>query len=222
VPPEQNAAFVAAMEDVLEVYRRPFNARFPVVCMDEKPQQLLGHARPPSRCSPGVTAKTDYEYIRNGTASIFLFCEPLGGWRNAEAKERHTKKDWAYQVCWLLEEVYPEAEKVVLVCDNLNTHNTSSLYETFCPEKALALAKRLEIHYTPKHGSWLNIAEVELSALSKQCLGKRRIDNIDALNDELHCWHSNKNKQQKGVDWQFTTEDARVKLKRLYPVIEEF
>lgn len=209
------------MEDVLEVYRRPFNESLPVICMDEKPQQLLNDARTPipSRCRR--TKKIDSEYIRQGTCSIFLFCEPLAGWRHADANERRTKKDWAHQIRWLLEKQYPDAEKVVLVMDNLNTHNTSSLYEAFSPDVAFSLAKRLEIHYTPKHGSWLNIAEIELSALSRQCLGKRRIGTLDDMNAELRCWHHSRNAQQKGVDWRFTTEDARIKLKHLYPIIDE-
>jgi len=210
------------MEDVLEVYKRPFDESVPVICMDEKPQQLLGDIRTPIPSAQRRTTKIDSEYVRQGTCSIFLFCEPLAGWRHVDAQVRRTKKDWAYQIRWLLDKQYPNVEKVVLVMDNLNTHNTSSLYEAFPPDIALGLAKRLEIHYTPKHGSWLNIAEIELSSLSRQCLGKRRIGTLDELNAELHCWHHSRNKQQKGVDWQFTSENARVKLKRLYPTIEEF
>ena len=208
------------MEDVLEVYRRPYDEKFPVVCMDEKPLQLLADARCKTRIEPGKPERIDNEYIRKGTCSIFLFTEPLNGWRYADACERRTKIDWAYHIQWLLEEQYPDAEKVVLVMDNLNTHNISSLYEAFCPQKALSMAKRLEIHYTPKHGSWLNIAEIELSALARQCLGSRRIDNLLALNHELASWYVDRNQRQKGVDWQFTTEDARIKLKRLYPIIK--
>jgi len=219
IPPEQNSAFVAAMEDVLAVYTRPYNQQMPVVCMDEKPYQLLDHAREPLPSRPGSKEKVDYEYVRNGTCSIFIFTEPLTGWREAEALPRRTKLDWASKIKWLLDEQYPDAEKVVLVMDNLNTHNTSSLYEAFSPEEAFRLAQRLEIHYTPKHGSWLNIAECELSALAAQCLGSRRIDDIDSLNLELKAWYIRRNCAQKGVDWQFTAEDARVKLKRLYPKI---
>jgi hypothetical protein len=210
------------MEDVLEVYTRPFEVSVPVVCMDEKPLQLLGDVREAIPASPGKPVRIDSEYVRRGTCSIFLFCEPLAGWRHAEAMERRTKKDWAHQIRWLLEERYPEAEKVVVVLDNLNTHNTSALYETFEPALALSLARRLELHHTPKHGSWLNIAEIELSSLSRQCLAKRRIGTLDGLNEELRGWHHDRNARQKGVDWQFTTDDARIKLKRLYPVIEEF
>ena len=207
------------MEDVLAVYARPYNPQMPVVCMDEKPYPLLAHARDPLPAKPGSTEKVDNEYIRNGTCSIFLFTEPLGGWREAEALPHRTKVDWAYKIKWLLDEQYPDVEKVVLVQDNLNTHNISSLYEAFPPKEAFRLAQRLELHYTPKHGSWLDIAEIELSALSAQCLGDRRIADIETLNTELSAWHIRRNHTQKGVDWQFTTEDARIKLKRLYPII---
>ena len=162
IPPEQNSTFVAAMEDVLAVYSRPYDDQRPVVCMDEKPYQLHGHARDPLPMRPGSKEKVDNEYKRNGTCSIFIFTEPLAAWRDAEALPRRTKLDWAHKVKWLLEDQYPEVEKVVLVMDNLNTHNASSLYEAFPLEEAFRLAQRLEIHYTPKHGSWLNIAECEL------------------------------------------------------------
>jgi len=207
------------MEDVLEVYRRPYDENFPVVCMDEKPLQLLADARCKIEMEPGKPERIDNEYIRKGTCSIFLFTEPLNGWRYADAYEHRTKVDWAHHIKWLLEEQYPNAEKVVLIMDNLNTHTTSALYEAFHPEEALCMAKRLEIHYTPKHGSWLDIAEIELSALGRQCLGRRRIDNLQDLNHELKSWYVDRNQKQKGVDWQFSTEDARIKLKRLYPII---
>lgn len=219
IPPEHNGAFVAAMEDVLAVYARPYNQQKPVVCMDEKPYQLLDHARESLPARPGSTEKIDNEYIRNGTCSIFIFTEPLAGWREAEALPRRTKLDWAHKVKWLLDEQYPDAEKLVLVMDNLNTHAISSLYEAFPPEEAFRLSQRLEIHFTPKHGSWLNIAECELSSLAAQCLGSQRIADIQALNTELSAWHTRRNCTQKGVDWQFTTADARIKLKRLYPII---
>ena len=218
IPPEQNSAFVAAMEDVLAVYARPYDPQKPVVCMDEKQYQKLGHAREPLPMRPGSIEKVDSEYVRNGTCSIFIFNEPLAGWREAEALPRRTKVDWAHKVKWLLDEKYPDADVVVLVQDNLNTHNFSSLYEAFPPDEAFRLAQRLEMHYTPKHGSWLNMAECELSALAAQCLGERRIADIDTLNAELAAWHVRRNQTQKGIDWQFTTEDARIKLKRLYPV----
>jgi len=210
---------VAAMEDVLEVYSRPYNPDRPVLCMDEKPYQLLDDKRDPLPMRPGSIEKVDSEYVREGTCSIFLFTEPLGGWRHSEALPRRTKVDWANQVKWVLDERYPDAEKVVFVMDNLNTHTISSLYEAFPPEEAFRLAQRLELHFTPKHGSWLDIAECELSALSAQCLGTRRIPDIDTLNAELSAWHTQRNQTQKGVDWQFTTDDARTKLKRLYPII---
>jgi hypothetical protein len=207
------------MEDVLEVYSRPYNERFPVVCMDEKPLQLLADARKRIKLGPGRPERIDNEYIRKGTCSIFLFTEPLRGWRYADACEHRTKLDWANHIKWLLEQ-YPTAEKIVMVLDNFNTHNISSLYEAFAPDVALSMAKRLEIHYTPKHGSWLDIAEIELSALGRQCLGKRRIDNLQDLNHELGSWYSGRNQNQNGVDWQFSTDDARTKLKRLYPIIK--
>jgi hypothetical protein len=187
--------------------------------MDEKPFQLLDHKREPIPIQPGSIEKVDSEYKRNGTCSIFLFTEPLAGWRYAEAFERRTKKDWALRVKWVLDNQYPDAEKIVFVMDNLNTHVVSSLYETFQPEEAFRLSQRMEIHYTPKHGSWLDIAETELSALAIQCLGDRRIPSIEALNKELLAWETKRNSTQKGVDWQFTTDDARIKLKRLYPII---
>jgi len=187
--------------------------------MDEKPYQLLGEVREPIPMSPEKVEKVDSEYKREGTCSIFIFTEPLAGWRYAEAFERRTKKDWAHRVKWVLDNQYPDAEKVVLVMDNLNTHVISSFYETFPPEEAFRLAQRLEIHYTPKHGSWMDIAEIELSALAVQCLGARRIPSIEDLNIELSAWETKRNAKQKGVDWHFTTDDARSKLKRLYPVV---
>jgi hypothetical protein len=187
--------------------------------MDEKPYQLLEHERWPLAMRPGRVEKVDNEYRRNGTCSIFLFTEPLAGWRHAEALPRRTKIDWAHKIKWLINEEYSAAKKIILVMDNLNTHVVSSLYEAFPPAEAFELAQKLEIHYTPKHGSWLDIAELELSALSIQCLGQRRIPDIDTLNAELVSWHTQRNIRQKGVDWQFTTADARFKLKRLYPKI---
>jgi hypothetical protein len=187
--------------------------------MDEKPYQLLDEVREAIPMKKGEVEKVDSEYIREGTCSIFIFTEPLAGWRYAEAFEHRTKKDWAQRVKWVLDNQYPDADKVTLVMDNLNTHVVSSLYETFPPEEAFRLSQRLEIHYTPKHGSWLDIAEIELSALSAECLGTRRIPTIEALNKELSAWETKRNTNQKGVDWHFTNEVARTKLKRLYPVI---
>jgi len=207
------------MEDVLAVYARPYDTRRPVVCMDEKPFQMLEHSRNPLPMQSGSVEKIDNEYIRCGTCSIFIFTEPLAAWRHTNAFPRRTKKDWAHRIKWLIDEQYPNAEKIVVVMDNLNTHTISALYETFQPEEAFRLAQHLEIHYTPKHGSWLNIAEIELSALATQCLGKRRIPDIDTLNAELSVWHTKRNQNQRGVDWQFTTISARDKLKSLYPLI---
>jgi hypothetical protein len=206
------------MEDVLAVYHRPYDPTRPVVCMDEKPYQLLGHAREPVPARPGRDAAEDSEYIRRGTCSIFCWVEPLTGWRHVDAQPQRTKTDWAHQVKRLLTVDYPDAVKVVLVMDNLNTHQIGSLYEAFEPGEAFSLAQRLEIHHTPKHGSWLNIAEIELAALTRQCL-RRRIDNIDTLNTELAAWQRATNAEQRQVDWQFTTDAARVKLRHLYPKI---
>jgi hypothetical protein len=216
IPPLQNAAFVACMEDILDLYQQPYDPDYPVVCMDEQPYQLLGETRPAIPIKKGKVRREDNEYVRNGTCSIFLFTEPLGGYRYVSPQERRTKVDWAHQIQQMLEYDYPDCQKVRLVMDNLNTHSMSSLYEAFPPETARMLAKRLEIHYTPKHGSWLNIAEIELSAMTKQCL-ERRIDDIEILRSETSIWTQGRNKNQKGVDWQFTTPDARIKLKRLYP-----
>lgn len=207
------------MEDVLSVYARGYDPRRPVVCMDEKPYQLLAHARDPIPATPGPEGHDrleDSEYVRHGTCSIFVWVEPLAGWRRVHALPRRTRIDWAGQVKELLTVDYPDAEVVVLVMDNLNTHGIASLYEAFEPAEAYALAQRLEIHHTPKHGSWLNIAEIELSALTRQCLD-RRLEDLDALNTELHAWQHATNIAQRQVDWQFTTDDARIKLRHLYP-----
>lgn len=219
IPPKQNAAFVANMEDVLELYKRPYNPAIPVICMDEQPTQLIKETRMKIPVEPGKPERVDYEYERNGTAVNFMFTEPLAGWRKVNVRERKTSIDWAYEIKELLDEDYPEVEKVILVCDNLNTHTIASLYEAFEPEEARRLAERLEIHYTPKHGSWLNVAEIELSVFTKQCLD-RRIPDMATLQQEAKAWYRKRNANQKGVHWQFTTEDARVKLKRLYPQIQ--
>jgi hypothetical protein len=208
------------MEDVLAVYCRPYDPARPVVCMDEKPYQLLGHARDPVPGRPGRDRLEDSEYVRAGTCSIFCWVEPLRGWRRVDAQPRRTKVDWARQVKRMLTCDYPEAETVVLVLDNLNTHGIGSLYEAFDPETAFALAQRLEIHHTPRHGSWLNIAEIELSALTRQCLD-RRIDAPAPLNAELAAWQQQTNSDQRQVQWHFTTGDARVKLRHLYPTLRQ-
>jgi len=204
------------MEDVLELYHRPYDPQRPMVCMDEKPTQLIEEVRTPLPPSPGCAMRFDYEYERNGTAVNFLSTEPLTGWRKVNIRERKTAVDWAFEIKELLEVDFPEAEKVVVVCDNLNTHTVASFYEAFDPATARRLVERLELHHTPKHGSWLNIAEIELSALTKQCLD-RRIPNIETLKQETKAWERTRNQKQKAVDWQFTTRDARIKLKRLYP-----
>jgi len=206
------------MEDVLDVYARGYDPNIPVVCMDEKPYQLLDHARPPIPATPGHDLKQGSEYVRHGTCSIFVWVEPLAGWRRVNARTQRTRIDWAHEVDHLLTCDYPDAEKVVLVMDNLNTHTIGSLYEAFDPAKAFALAQRLEIHHTPKHGSWLNIAEIELSALTRQCLD-RRISDLDTLNTELTAWQNTTNNNQRQVNWHFTTTDARTKLRHLYPEI---
>lgn len=219
IPPEHNAEFVAAMEDVLDVYCRPYDPARPVVCMDETSKQLVAEVRPPVSAAPGRTERYDVEYERCGVANAFLFTEPLGGWRRVGVTEQRRRVEWAWQVRDLLEVDYPLALGVVLVMDNLNTHSIASLYEAFEPEVAHRLARRLEIHYTPKHGSWLNIAEIELGVLSRQCLD-RRIDTVEILRTECSAWDHQRNEQQKGVDWRFTTADARIKLKRLYLQIQ--
>ena len=204
------------MEDVLEVYHRPYNAERPVVCMDECSKQLIGEVRERLPPKPGHVAKQDSEYERKGTANVFMAVEPLAGQRTTQVTERRTRVDWARFVHMLLLTVYPLAEKVVLVMDNLNTHGIASLYEAFSPEVARALAARLEIHYTPKHGSWLNMAETELSVLSRQCLD-RRIDDRDRMAREIATWQTDRNAAIARINWQFKTADARIKLKRLYP-----
>ena len=216
IPPEQNAAFVAHMEDILDLYHRPYDPAIPLVCMDEKLIQLVKETRLPLPALPGKASRYDYEYERNGTAVNFVFTEPLAGWRKVNVRARRTCVDWAWEIKELLDVDYPETEKVVVVCDNLNTHTTASLYEAFEPSEAHRLANRLELHYTPKHGSWLNIAEIELSVLTKQCLDAR-IPDLETLGKETKAWEQTRNQTQKTVDWQFTTKDARIKLKRLYP-----
>lgn len=219
IPPEQNAEFVAHMEDVLEVYHLPYDPKRPQVCMDQQPIQLVKETRIPLAAEPGRPETYDYEYERNGTASLFIFTEPLSGWRKVVVRERRTAVDWAQEIEQLLTVDYPDAETIRLVCDQLNTHRRASLYKAFEPSTARHLLERLEIHFTPKHGSWLNIAENELAALTKQCLN-RRIPDRDTLERETTAWYTQRNQAQKSVDWQFTTADARIRLKRLYPQIQ--
>ena len=221
IPPKQDASFVWRMEDVLEVYTRPYDERFPQVCLDEKSKQLLAEVREPLSVRPGHPARQDYEYEREGTANLFIVSEPLAGWRHISVTERRTKIDWAHCIKELVDVHYPEAERIVLVMDNLNTHTPAALYEAFTPAEARRLASKLEIHHTPKHGSWLNMAEIELSVLARQCLD-RRIPDRESLAGEVGAWEAYRNAAESSIDWRFTAEEARIKLKRLYPqVVEE-
>ncbi len=202
---------------MLETYARPYNAAFPVVCMDEQPVQLTKETREPIAATMEHPERVDYEYERAGTACIFMFAEPLSGWRKVSSRPRRTKVDWAFEMEELLRTRYADVERVILVCDNLNTHTRGAFYEAFEPKKARELVRRIEFHYTPKHGSWLNIAENELSSMTRQCISGRRIENIEMLRAETSAWAYSSNEKQRGVDWQFTVEKARVKLKSLYP-----
>ena len=204
------------MEDVLDIYERPYDSRFPVVCMDEQPVQLIGETRNRLPIEPGHPERYDYEYRRNGTAVNFMFTEPLASWRKVSVRHTKTMIDWAQEIRTLLDVDYADAEKVILICDNLNTHKIASLYVAFEPQEAKRLRDRLEVHFTPKHGSWLNIAEIELSLLTRQCL-RQRVPDMETLQREAQAWYERRNENQKSVDWQFTCEDARVRLKRLYP-----
>lgn len=204
------------MEDVLAVYRLPHDPRFPVICMDESNKQLVGEVQAPIPAAPGHGQIVDHEYVRHGVATLFVEVTPLAGRRHVEVTERRTRQDWARFVQAMLDERYPEAIKVRLVLDNLNTHGVTSLYETFPPAEARRLAERLEIHYTPKHGSWLNLAEIELSALNSQCLA-RRIPDLATLRTEVAAWLKHRNTRAAPINWRFTTDDARIKLLRLYP-----
>ena len=207
------------MEDVLDVYARPYDPQRPQICFDEGGKQLIGDLRPPLPVRPGSPRREDYEYERNGTANLFMMFEPLAGTRRVEVTERRTNQDFARMIRRVVDEWYPDAEKIVLVLDNLSTHTPAALYETFEPAEARRLVEKLEWHYTPKHGSWLNVAEMELSVLARQCLD-RRIPDLEALHREVGAWEEQRNAAVVKVDWQFTTADARVKLKRLYPTIE--
>ena len=204
------------MEDVLDVYARPYDSRFPVICMDEASKQLVGEVRDPLPMRRGDPLRIDSEYVRLGTCNLFMFCEPLQGYRHVRVTQRRTKVDWAYALRDFLNEFYAEAEKIVLVMDHLNRHSPGSFYEAFSAEEARRLTERLEIHYTPKHGSWLNIAECEFSVLGRQCLN-RRIDSAQFLGHEVNAWQASRNAIDSQINWQFTTDDARIKLRRLYP-----
>jgi hypothetical protein len=221
VPPEADSEFVASMEDVLDIYAMPYNESIPVVCMDEQPVQLLNETRPTIAATREHPQRVDYEYERAGTACLFMFVEPLSGWRKVEARPQRTKIDWAFEIEELLRTKYSNAKKVILVCDNLNTHTRGAFYEAFPVEKAREIVKRIDFCYTPKHGSWLNIAENELSSMTRQCLKNRRIGDIDTLRQQTEAWATKTNAKQRGVDWQFTVGDARHKLKSIYPKIKE-
>jgi DDE superfamily endonuclease len=216
IPPQHDARFVAAMEDVLEVYARPYEEKRPVLCLDEAAKQILAHVRDPLPLSSGQCMRWDNEYERCGTCALFMVFEPLGAQRFVQVRERRTAWDYAQVVKWMCEELYPDADKIVLVQDNLNTHGSHSLYEAFAPEEARRLIERIEWHYTPKHGSWLNMAELELSILARQCLTER-MESQTNLSHQVQAWQNKRNRTAMRVDWQFTTENARCKLKRLYP-----
>ena len=219
IPPQRNADFAAAMERMLDVYRRPYDPAFPVVCMDETPRQLIGETQMPIPAAPGRARRQDYEYRRLGTCNVFMASEPLAGWRMTKVTARRTKTDWAHFLHDIAER-YPDAKRMTLVMDNLSTHRPGALYEAFPPAEAKDLWDRFEFVYTPKHGSWLNVAEVELSVLTRQCLN-RRLDSIDALRDEVAAWQASRDRIRAKVNWRFTTPDARIKLKRLYPTLDE-
>jgi len=219
IPPKCDAEFAANMEEVLETYEKPYDPACPVLCMDEQPVQLIKESRKPIEATTDHPKRVDYEYERAGTANIFMFTEPLSRWREATARQAKTKVDWAIEMARLLEGRYAACEKVILVCDNLNTHTKGAFYETFEPERARQLVRRVQFCYTPKHGSWLNIAENELSSLTRQCIGGRRIGDLETLRDEIAAWSDDVNTTQRGVDWHMRIDDARCKLKSVYPTI---
>jgi hypothetical protein len=221
IPPEADAEFVAGMEEVLETYEKPYDPSCPVLCMDEQPVQLLKETRTPIPATAEHGRRVDYEYERAGTANIFMFTEPLAGWREVAVRATKTKADWAVEMARLLEGRYADCEKVILVCDNLNTHTKGAFYEVFEPERARALVRRIEFRHTPKHGSWLNIAENELSSLTRQCVTGRRFADIPTLQSETAAWSLDVNSTQRGVDWQMKLDDARCKLKSVYPKIKK-
>ncbi len=220
IPPQANPEFVADMEDVLETYEKAYDSSHPLLCMDEQPIQLLKETRVPIEATRNHAKRVDYEYERNGTASIFMFAEPLSGYRRATARRQRTKEDWALEVASLLDTRYADCEFVTLVMDNLNTHTKGAFYAAFEPERARGYLRRLKFCFTPKHGSWLNIAECELSCMTSQCLRGRRIGELETLQSEIATWSEKTNAKQRGVDWQFKIDDARQKLKRLYPKIK--
>ena len=219
IPPDADAEFVACMEEVLDVYELPYDPRHPTLTMDEQPVQRVKETRRPLPATRERPRRVDYEYERNGTATIFMFAEPKSGWREATARPTKTKVDWAVEVARLMETRYADCEQVTLVCDNLNTHTKGAFYEAFEPARARALVSRLRFCHTPKHGSWLNVAESELSALTRQCVAGRRLGTLEELRTEIAAWSADVNRTQRGVDWQMKIEDARCKLKSIYPKI---
>jgi hypothetical protein len=220
IPPEADAEFVANMEEVLETYAKPYDPTCPVLCMDEQPVQLVKETRKSIAATAKHPRRVDYEYERAGTADIFMFTEPLSGWRMATARQSKTKVDWALEMARLLDGRYKGCEKVILVCDNLNTHTKGAFYEAFPPAQARQYVRRIEFRHTPKHGSWLNIAENELSSMTRQCIGRRRIGDLKSLREQIRAWSNDVNKTQRGVDWQMKIDDARCKLKSVYPKIK--
>jgi hypothetical protein len=220
IPPKADAEFIASMEEILDTYEEPYDADHPVLCMDEQPVQLHKETRKPIPATKNHARRVDYEYERRGTACVFMFTEPLSGWRQATARPRRTKVDWALEMASLLDTRYKNVQKVILVSDNLNTHTKGAFYEVFSPAKARAYVKRIDFRYTPKHGSWLNIAENELSSMTRQCVSGRRFESINKLQPEMKHWSAHSNKKQRGVDWHFKVKDARKKLKSLYPKIK--
>ena len=217
IPPEADAEFAAHMEDVLDVYSRPYNAEIPVLCMDEQPVQLVEEVRAPVPATRHHPKRVDYEYRRAGVANVFMFAEPLAAWRQVSVRTRKTKVDWALEMGQLMEGRYAKCEKVIVVCDNLNTHTMGAFYEVFEPARARAIVSRIEFHYTPKHGSWLNIAENELSCLTSQCVSGRRIGSEDELREQTTAWYEDINATQRGVEWHMKIDDARTKLTSIYP-----
>ena len=219
IPPEANAEFVASMEEVLDVYERPYDANHPVLCMDEQPIQLLSETRKKIKATTNHPKRVDYEYKREGTASIFMFNEPLSGWRTVKVREHRKKVDWATEVAKVLDKRYADCDQITLVCDNLNTHTKGAFYEAFAPEQARQYVKKINFCYTPKHGSWLNISECELSAMTRQCLSGRKLPTIKKVKKQVKAWAEKINKKQRGVEWQMKIDDARIKLKSIYPKI---
>jgi DDE superfamily endonuclease len=220
IPPEQDAEFICQMEEVLDLYSQPEDPNYPLVCFDEASKQLTKETHLPQATQPGQVAREDYQYERNGTANLFMFSAPLLGWRHVDVTDQRTQIDYAYQMKWLVDVGFPDALQIRIVQDNLNTHVKASLYKAFEASEARRILNRLDFHYTPKHGSWLNMAEIELSILSRQCLD-RRIPDQETLKTEIAAWEKRRNENANKVDWQFTTKDARIKLKHLYPSFQE-